>query len=170
MKQQGRQQAKKTIAAAGFPLLLFCLVGCDGRSAFAGLTIWQAVAVWSVTVLGGAAVTAVLLFMLIFPVINRLFGTHIPCMPIFDRGESPAPPHKKTERTKAGRTSGKDKTRTADQTPPDDSWVKTVRIDVLYHPGDPPDLTASQIDRIARGAAETDGPKKKRKGKKANHE
>lgn len=129
-----------------------------------------------VGIFGGAAFVALLLFLLLFPVINKLFGTHIPCIGMFDRdyiedgdvAQSPVPKGRKSKRdatvlhtreknnrkvAAAKRRADREKEKAAvagDEGYTDDRYVKTVRIDTLYNPNAQTAISPSQIDRAMR--------------------
>ncbi len=179
MKKSNGTNRKMRTAASFLLLLCFALSACayGPISASTG----QKVALWFVIVIGALAVLALVLFMLIFPLINRLAKTHLPALDIFApcddeaaakaRAAAKAEKRKTREREKREaatrtRASGsrtaakKEKPRTTERNEKprrnagytDDRYVKTVRIDTLYNPQQEQELTASKIDKAMRTA------------------
>lgn len=124
-------------------------------AAKANMSTGEWVAVVAIVTVGALAFLALLLFMLVFPLINRIAGTHIPCFDLFSSEKEPSEKKSDTrERT----------TKVAEKSAgyADDRYVKTVRIDTLYHPEEEREITASSIDRAVRQASREHKEKKKK--------
>lgn len=113
------------------------------------------VALIAVVSVGALAFLALLLFTLVFPLINRIAKTHIPCLDIFSSEE-------KAGKEKSGTRQRATETADGKEGYADDRYVKTVRIDTLYNPEKAQEITASSIDRAVRQAARENSGKKKK--------
>ncbi|MDE7394948.1 MAG: hypothetical protein K2M95_02360 [Clostridiales bacterium] len=130
-------------------------------AAKANMRIGEWVVLVAVVTVGALAFLALFLFMLVFPLINRIAGTHIPCFDLFSSEEKPQEEAASKKSDKSKRT-----TKTADGSAgyADDRYVKTVRIDTLYHPEEAQEkeITASAIDKAVRQASQGSSGKKKK--------